>query len=144
MEKQNSYIENTCDSTNAPCECSVCLGLIFENDSSVRLPCFTTHFFHKDCLKKTAYHCRNYNCPLCKTPYDPVIVDDVLDEYYSEDQESNDDDDDEYDDYDDDDYFERYLEDDIDDYGCVIPIEDGYHEDYGHRSVFSVRYDDDE
>jgi len=141
MDLIKSDIEK-CDSTTTPCECPVCLGLILDSDVSVRLSCFTTHFFHRDCLKKTAYHCRNYNCPLCKKPYQASIVDYVLDEYY------NDDDDDEY--YDDDDeyyddeydYFDRYLEDDIDNYGCVIPFENGYREDYGHGAIFA-RYDDE-
>jgi hypothetical protein len=161
MDKQTSCIENMCDSTNAPCECSVCFDLISEcDDDAIRLPCFKTHFFHKDCLKKTAYHRRNYNCPLCQKNYNPSIVDNVLDENYSEDHQSNDeynddengaydedengaydedddDSDDEYYDeyYDDDDddlkYFDKYLEDDMDHLGCVIPCENSYREDYG-------------
>ena len=141
--------------TNSTFDCLICLSEInFDKDEIIRLDCFHSHCFHKECLGKTAFCCRNHNCPLCKKPYNPCLVDDTDIQYsyeasfennthndsYSVDESDYSDDESYY--SDDEDYFDRYLEQDINDYGVVIPDTQGW-EDYGRTRRFVYEYDDD-
>lgn len=161
MARKMSSIEHysTEDSTVSKINCIVCLTDIdFSKNDYIKLDCFHTHCFHKKCLGKTAYCCRNHNCPLCKRPYDPSIIGDTNITYthnipsshsLSNTHNNNQDydyDDDDNSDYDDtlegrddtleeqynvyDNYFDKYLERDIIDYGVVMPENNGW-EDYG-------------
>jgi hypothetical protein len=60
----------------------------------------------------------------------------VENQYYEDDDFSDDLDGDDSD-YFDDDYFSEYLDDDIEMYGCVIPMENEFYLDRGHTSFYT-------
>ena len=124
------------DDTGKEITCAVCLTEVSPIEKkTIILPCFNTHCFHVECLQKTAFCCKSYFCPCCKATYDPKLIgghDHVISLFAGNSDNNDDDDDDHYDESDnsDDEYYgnvDNYddddIENDIDEYGCVIPFD---------------------
>jgi hypothetical protein len=74
-------IENTGDSSDTPCECSICLDDFEDGDLVRKLPC--NHEYHSECIVKWLVE-RHSTCPLCKLD---LLIDEEEEE--SEDDEEN-------------------------------------------------------